>query len=395
MQLIRQGTVITVPLKKDLVRSIKRGHAWLFSDAVELPKAPSGSVAKLVDRRGQIVASGIYSKEHPIVVRVCRTQAPLALDDAWILDRLETAINLRLSVFDSHTTGYRLINGEGDGLPGLVVDRYADTAVIKLDGGAPEDFYQPEGIAHWLAGRLQLSCVILRPRGRGKSGQSLIGKQPDGPVHFFENGMLFTADVVHGQKTGFFLDQRDNRALIRTLAPGRDVLNLFSFSGGFSVAAGVGDATSVTSVDAAAPAIEAAKSHWQMNNLPEHAHHAIVADSFEFLEAAVKGEQLWSLVICDPPSFAPSQQTLERAATAYARLAQLSASVVKPGGLLALASCSSHVDANMFAKWNLEGISRARRTARLLAERGLPMDHPTPLAMPELKYLKFQLFQLS
>jgi 23S rRNA (cytosine1962-C5)-methyltransferase len=394
-QLVRDGAPVIVPLKKDLVRSIKRGHAWLFSDAVELPRAAQGSVVRLVDRSGQIVACGIYSREHPIAVRVCRTQSPWTLGDDWMIDRLETAVSLRQSVFDTSTTGYRVIAGEGDGLPGLIVDRYADVAVIKLDGGSPEDFYQPEPIARWLADRLQIARVVLRPRGRGTSAEKLYGSLPEAPVHFLENGMLLTADVIHGQKTGFFLDQRDNRALVRTLARGRDVLNLFSFSGGFSVAAGIGDAKKVTSVDAAAPAIEAAKAHWQMNNLLERSHEAVVADCFEYLEQAGKQERNWNFVICDPPSFAPSQQTLERAANAYTKLAQLAAQVVEPKGLLALASCSSHVDANMFAKWNLEGISKARRTAKLIAERGLPIDHPTPLAMPELKYLKFQLYQLN
>lgn len=395
MPLVRQGAVVTVPLKKSLVRAIKQGHAWLFSDAVELPQAPSGSVARLVDRNGQIIASGIYSRTHPIVVRVCRSRAPLALDDAWLIDRMESAISLRLGLFDSQTTGYRIIAGEGDGIPGLVVDRYADTAVIKLDGGAPEEFYLPEAIGHWLAERLRLSCVVLRPRGRGTSGRSILGIQPNSPVHFLENGMLFTADVIHGQKTGFFLDQRDNRALVKSLSKGHHVLNLFSFSGGFSVAAGIGEASGVTSVDVAAPAMADAVAHWQQNNLPQRAHHPVVADCFEFLESALQQERSWSLVICDPPSFAPSQQTLQRAAAAYTRLARLSASVVQPGGLLALASCSSHVDATMFSTWNLEGISKAKRIAKLFAERGLPADHPTPLAMPELKYLKFQLFQLD
>ncbi|MFO0940587.1 MAG: class I SAM-dependent methyltransferase [Pirellulales bacterium] len=177
-------------------------------------------------------------------------------------------------------------------------------------------------------------------------------------------------------------------------ARNREVLNLFSFSGGFSVAAGVGEAAKVTSVDIAAPAIEAAKIHWQLNELPDK-HEAVVADCFQFLEDAIKNAKQWDMVICDPPSFAPSQQTQANAIGAYTRLSQLSAAVVRPGGLLALASCSSHIDSLQFTQCNLDGFGRTRRVAKMIADRALPSDHPSPLAMPELKYLKFQLFQLS
>lgn len=395
MSLILQSNPVTLNLKKDLARSIKRGHAWLFSDAVDQPPAKSGSIARIVDRRGDLIAAGIYCRNHPITVRVCRTDRPFVLDDAWLISRLESAIAIRTSIFGEHTTGYRLVAGEGDFIPGLIVDRYEHFLVIKLDGGAPEKFYQVDAIGKWLADRLGVACVIHRPRGRGTSGEVILGSQPSQPIEFLENGLRFTADVIHGQKTGFFLDQRDNRQLVRSFAGDRDVLNLFSFSGGFSIAAGMGGAAKVTSVDVAAPAIEAAKHHWQLNSLKDPQHEAVVADCFQYLESSIAESRRWDLVICDPPSFAPSQQTQANAMGAYTRLAQLSASVVQPGGLLALASCSSHIDSLQFTQCNLDGIGRARRVAKLVVERGLPPDHPSPLAMPELKYLKFQLFQLN
>lgn len=394
MSLIRQTPIINIQLSKDLTRSIKRGHTWLFSDAVKSLAAPAGSIVKILDRGGETIGVGMYCRDHPIVVRICRTEKPWVLDDQWIIGQLERALALRSCLFDNSTTGQRLVAGEGDGLPGLVVDRYADVAVVKLDGGAPESFYLPEGVAEWLAGRLQLRSVVFRPRGRGTTARSLIGDLPDFPIPFLENGLRFTADVVHGQKTGFFLDQRDNRQLIRSMAAGKRVLNLFSFSGGFSVAAGVGQALHVTSVDVAAAAIRSAIDHWHMNDLPAERHQAIAADCFEYLQAAGSSGERWDLVICDPPSFAPSQQSQAAALSAYSRLAQLAANVVRPAGLLALASCSSHVDNTSFLRANLEGIGRARRVARIIADRNLPADHPTPLAMPELRYLKFHLLQL-
>lgn len=393
--LVLESRTVTLVLKKDLSRAIKQGHAWLYSNAVDTPSIPTGSVVKLQDRKGQNIACGIYCPQHPISVRICKTQPPFELNEEWFVQRMEGALRLRGLWFGGKTTGFRLVNGEGDGLPGLIVDRYADTAVIKLDGGAPEKFYQTLPIAQWLAEKLGLESVVQRPRGRGTTGQTLVGHSGSQPVLFQENGMQFTADVMAGQKTGFFLDQRDNRAVIRSLSKDRQVLNLFSFSGGFSVAAGLGGALGVTSVDLSPQAIAACNVHWRLNGLPPENHRAVVADCFDWLQQAVRSEQRWSVVICDPPSFSPSQQTRQSALAAYARLAHGTSQLVEPGGLLALASCSSHIDSSNFSQANLEGIGKSRRMASLICQRCLPVDHPTPLAMPELRYLKFQLFQLA
>jgi 23S rRNA (cytosine1962-C5)-methyltransferase len=396
MPLVREGKAVPLQLRKDLVRDIKRGHAWLYSDALErLVKAPAGTVAILNDRKGERIASGIYAPEHAIPLRICRTSPPYTLDDAWLADRLIQAYRLRTAFFDAQTTGYRLTFGEGDWVPGLVIDIYDRTAVMKLDGGAPEQFYQPPAIAQWLVKHLPLERVVLRSRERGRGGEVLIGPKVEQPVPFLENGLRFTADVIHGQKTGFFLDQRDNRAIVRRLSRNQRVLNLFSFNGGFSIAAGLGGASHVTSVDIAAPAIEAARVHWSNNQLKEDLHCGEVADVFAFLENANQSKQQWDFVICDPPSFAPSESSKPTALAAYSRLAQLAAKATATSGLLALASCSSHVDHQDFLTCNSEALGRARRKATLLADCGMPVDHPTPLAMSELRYLKFLLFRLD
>ncbi|MEZ6074453.1 MAG: class I SAM-dependent rRNA methyltransferase [Pirellulaceae bacterium] len=302
---------------------------------------------------------GIYDPQHAIPLRVCRTHPPFALDDNWLIRQLQAAIALRRRAFDGRTTGYRLVAGEGDGLPGLIIDVYDRTAVLKLDGGAPEAFYQPLGIAEWLCQHTPLASVVLRTRQRGRGGELLVGELPELPVGFLENGLRFTADVMQGQKTGFFLDQRDNRALVQRLSRDCRVLNLFSFNGGFSVAAGCGGAAHVTSVDIAGPAIEAAQQHWSMNDLPDQAHVGVVADCFDFLESAGNDKQAWDIVVCDPPSFAPNEKSRDKAIAAYGRLAQLSAKVTRPAGLLALASCSSHVDAQDFRELNAEAFGHA------------------------------------
>ncbi len=393
--LIRAGSPITLRLRKPLVRDIKRGHAWLFSNAIDTPPAPSGTCAIVIDSDGTKLASGIYDSTHAIPLRICRTSPPWQLDDAWLIETLERSIACRTRLFDSTTTGYRLVNGEGDCLPGLVIDRYANTAVIKLDGGAPQAFYNSTAIAQWLSHSLALESVIERSRKRGATGETIFGPVPKQPVFFLENGMRFSADVLVGQKTGFFLDQRDNRALVRMLADGLSVLNLFSFSGGFSVAAGLGGADHVVSVDMAQPAIDQASKHWEINGLDKKKHLGIADDAFEFLERSAAQKRTWDLVICDPPSFSPSEVTKQRGLDAYLRLAQLAAKVVRRGGWLALASCSSHISMQEFESRMLEALGRIRRSARLIAQRALPPDHTTPLAMPELRYLKFLLLRLD
>ena len=394
--LVRQGKPIRVQLAKELTREIKRGHCWLYSHAIDQHRGPAGSVAMIWDRRGQKqIASGICDFDHPIPIRVCCTAPPFTLDDQWLRRRLEQAIEFRERAFNSSTTGRRLIAGEGDRIPGLVVDHYADTLVLKLDGGAPEHFYRPDAIAEWLVERTGATCVVQRFRGRQSTAAVLAGDLSGEAIPFFENGIRFRADVMAGQKTGFFLDQRDNRHLVRTISHGLRVLNLFSFSGGFSVAAGKGGAEHVTSVDLAPAAIRDANTHWTLNDLPETQHLGVTADCFEFLQQAHQEKQRWDLVICDPPSFAPNEKSRPAALAAYEKLAVMCSKLTARGGYLALASCSSHITQEDFLRSSAEALGKARRSATLLANKGLPIDHPTPLAMPELNYLKFLLFRLD
>ncbi len=346
-------------------------------------------------KQNEIIASGLYDPDHPLPLRICRTKPPFDLNDDWIAAQLTSACQLRQRLFDDATTGFRLVAGEGDQLPGLIVDIYDNTAVLKLDGGAPEAFYDAAGIARWLVDKGIATNVVHRFRGRGRAGEVLTGHIDEPNIQFVENGLKFVADVLHGQKTGFFLDQRDNRHLLRQLSRGLSVLNLYSFNGGFSIAAGAGGARMVTSVDIAGPAIEASQQLWKANQLEEQLHKGVKADCLDFLGEAIRDKRRWDLVICDPPSFAPSEKAKPNALAAYRKLAQLSARATNSGGLLALASCSSHIDQTTFEEICLEGIGAAKRLPTLLSFRGLPPDHPTPAAMPELRYLKFLLYKLD
>ncbi|MBS0201964.1 MAG: class I SAM-dependent rRNA methyltransferase [Planctomycetes bacterium] len=398
MSLVRShASILPLRLNRDLARTIKRGHPWVYADALrDLPRAPAGTPAVLLDnRKGQPVAIGFYDPDSPLAFRVCDTDGLAKLDQRWAEQRLRAAVTWRKSLFDQDTTGYRLLNGEGDSTPGLVVDVYGETAVLKLDGAGPIGFWDAPGIAEWIADTLAVKCVYERRKERGREGRVLVGDEPSQPVSFLENGLQFTADVIRGQKTGFFLDQRDNRLSIRNLARGRTVLNVFAYTGGFSVAAGVGGATHVTTVDLAQPAIEASCTHWLQNQLSDTGHEAMATDAFQFLTDAAARRQRWDITIVDPPSFAPNQESVPKASSAYQSLIAAGARVTSRGGLLAAASCSSHIDLPLFLSLCEEGVSEARRRGTVLAIQGQPPDHPTPLALPEFRYLKFVLLRMD
>ncbi len=398
MPLLRSSaSPLTLRLNRDLARTIKRGHPWVYADALrDLPRAAAGTPAVLLDnRKGQPVAVGYYDPDSPLAFRVCDTDGQTQLDQRWAETRLRNAVSLRKSLFGPTTTGYRLLNGEGDCTPGLVIDVYGDTAVLKLDGAGPIGFWDATAIAEWIAQATGVHCVYERRKERGREGRVLVGHEPHEPASFLENGLKFTADVVRGQKTGFFLDQRDNRHLIRGLARGRSVVNLFAYTGGFSIAAGVGGATHVTTIDLAQPAIEASKDHWAQNELSESQHEAIAVDAFEFLQTTGSQRKRWEIVIVDPPSFAPNHESVAKATAAYQTLIAGGARIATRGGLLAAASCSSHIDLPGFLEICEQGVSEARRRGTVLSIQGQPPDHPSPLALPEFRYLKFVLLRLD
>ena len=388
---------VRLTLSRDLTRSLRRGHPWVFSDALKhTPQGSPGAHADLSDRRGKPVARGFYDPTSPLAFRSCTVTRKGYLNDAWAASQLEIAVALREALIDpSHTTGYRLVNGEGDGLPGLVIDVYGDSAVLKLDGPGPEGFWDAQGIGAWISERLGLSRVYQRDRTRtGPQGRPLVGEAPDAPVEFLEHGLRFSADLVRGQKTGFFLDQRENRQLIRAMAAGRRTLNVFGYTGGFSVYAAAGGAPEVTTVDIAKPAIAAAEANMALNGLSD-CHEGVAEDAFAFLGAASEAKRTWDLVVLDPPSFAPNRQSADRAGSAYERLVTAGARVTAPGGLLAAASCSSHVGLDAFTRHVENGIGGARRRATVLGIHQQPADHPTPLPFHDFRYLKLLLLRLD
>jgi 23S rRNA (cytosine1962-C5)-methyltransferase len=388
-----------VVLRKNLARSIRRGHPWIYRDAVTAPTGiADGALVFVVTEDRRPLVRGYWDARSPIAVRVIATADDGPDVDAVVQARVEAALERRFGFLDrGQTDAFRWIHGEADGLPGIHVDVYGRAVVVRYDGTGAHAFYRdlPARLID-AAGAHGLILATAIDRGRdGEKAAAAVGEIPDGEIEVRENGLRFGVDLARGQKGGLFLDQRDNRALVRTLAAGKRVLNLFGYTGGFSIYASGGGATSTTTVDVAAPAIAAARRNFERNGLPLAAAEFFAEDAFAFLERAITTGARYDLVISDPPSFAPSQRALPAALRAYTRLHRLCAQVTAPGGLLCAASCSSHVDGAAFLRTATEGAAAAGRRFDLTELHGAAADHPTLPVFPEGDYLKFAHGRLS
>ena len=373
-------------------RALRGGHPWLFDQAIrkQSHEGQPGDLAVIFDSKRRFLAVGLYDPDSPIRVRVLQHRQQATIDAGWFKAKLEAAAALRQPLQAQNTDGYRLVHGENDSLPGLVVDRYARTLVMKLYTAA----WLPHlrDVITGLQSVQPFERLILRAsRNTGlHDGQILMGDALEGPVTFQENGLKFAADVLHGHKTGFFFDQRENRAQVRKLADGRRVLDVFAYSGGFSVYAAAGGALSVTSLDASAPALEAAAANFALNqDNPQVAaaqHSIMVADAFAGLEQLAGDGQTFDMVIVDPPSFAKSASEIDGALAAYARLTRLALAVVAEGGVLVMASCSSRVKAADFFDTVTHTIRENDKMFIEMGRSGHALDHP--VTFPEGEYLK-------
>jgi 23S rRNA (cytosine1962-C5)-methyltransferase len=339
----------------------------------------------------QFVGYGLWDPSSALAVRVYGRERGHVLELSTLVSSVTRAIDARDGLLETaDTTAYRLCNGEGDRVPGVVLDRYGPVVIAKLDGEAIAVWAQEMLRATWprLAER-GVTTLALRGSQRGKPTLAGIAGDPVPPrVVVVEHGMRMAVDLLHGQKTGAFLDQRENRRRVRWMSSGARVLNLFSYAGGFSCAAALGGARHVTSVDIAHPAHAVAQENFRLNGIEPSAHAFVTSDVFAYLEAASQRNDRFDLVISDPPSFAPNEKSLPRALAAYRRLHEACAQVVARGGTLCTASCSSHVDLDAFLGTLDDGVL-ARRSFRVLEVFGQPPDHPTLPSWPEGRYLKF------
>jgi 23S rRNA (cytosine1962-C5)-methyltransferase len=406
-----------VVLAKNLARSIQRGHPWLYRDALRPAAAlADGQLVTVRAPDGRPLARGFWDTRSPIAVRILGTQTTGELPET-VLERIDAAFTRRLRVIDyQRTDAFRVIHGEADGLPGVHADLYRDAITVRFDGGGARAFYLeaidlPSAlIAAGRRGAIDVARVIERKRaGASGSGSgsadggdgetpvrahALVGDLPEGELEVLENDLRFGVDLGLGQKGGLFLDQRDNRQYVRSLARGRSVLNLFGYTGGFSIYAAAGGAATTCTVDVARDALVSARRNFERNGLSTTAAELHGQDAFTFLEGAARDRRRFDLVISDPPSFAPSRRALPTALRAYRRLHRLCAAVVSPGGRLCAASCSSHVDAEAFLRTVAAGAADAGRRWTLEELRGAGPDHPVVTSFPEGDYLKFAVGRL-
>ncbi len=392
--MINKTKIAKVILNRDLTKKINQGNPWIFEDALkELPDVSPGTICKLLDRRKKVIAFGYIYPGSQLAFRVL-TIGDIVPKSELIQERLLIAWESRKILSSENNNSFRLVNGEGDQLPGLVIDVFGKIAVLQLDGPGPFGFYDRFEIAKFVLNLLKLDGVFFKARHNSEQESELLaGKLESEQVEFLEYGAKFSCNVVEGQKTGFFLDQRENRNLIRRYAKNLEVLNMFSYTGGFSINAGIGGAKSVTSVDIARPATENAVLNWKLNDLPD-IHTAVAENCFDFIERSLNEDKKWDLVIVDPPSFAPSKKSLDKAINSYEKIFSESLRLCSRNGYFAASSCSSHITTDMFLEICKNACSKARKRAKVLYVGAQGFDHSYPVALTEMRYLKFVLFKL-
>jgi 23S rRNA (cytosine1962-C5)-methyltransferase len=377
---------------------LRSGHPWLFGDSIhEQNRAGEmGELAVIYDRQDNFLAIGLYDPDSPLRVRVLHRGKPQPINGAWWRARLQEAIRRRDGLFDDQTTGHRWIHGENDGWPGLVLDRYDRTLVLKLYTAAW--FPRLNEIVALLKEQLSPERLILRlsrniERSANKQfgradGEILFGPNLEGPVIFLESGLRFEADVLRGQKTGFFLDHRENRRAVESLARDRAVLNAFSFSGGFSIYAARGGAKSVTDLDISEHALAGAQRNVELNRASPGVvrchHNTVQADAFEWLKKNARPR--FDLVILDPPSLARREAERAGAIQAYGKLVRHGIACLRRNGILVASSCSAHVSAAEFFEVVRQSAHASGRKMTELGTTAHPPDHPATFR--EAHYLK-------
>jgi 23S rRNA (cytosine1962-C5)-methyltransferase len=389
--------VRTLHLAKGRDAATRRRHPWLFSGAVarEDGASPDGLV-EARDASGTFLARGFASPAASIVARFW-TFEDRPLDAAFASERFREAMALRRRVIPPETDGYRVVNAEGDFLPGLVVDRYGPVLVVQATTEGTErarPLWLPPLLEAFPGATVVQKNDLSSRKGEGlpQGDELLAGDAMPEEAAFHERGLSFVADVSAGQKTGFFLDQRENRHLVRSLAAGRSILDLFSYSGAFGVAALAGGATRVAHVDVSSAALARAKENHRLNGQavegPEARVETREADVFEDLRVRVAAGERWDFIVTDPPAFAKRKADLDRACRGYKDINRLAFQLLAPGGFLLACSCSGRISPDLFQKVIFAAALDAGRPARLLERRGAGPDHPVSIDCPEGDYLK-------
>ena len=379
-------------LKAGRERSLLHGHPWIFSGALASVEGnpEAGQIVCACGSNQKPLALGFFNPATDIVFRALSADVDAEIDGAFWARRLESALAMRRRVLPSDTTACRLVNAEGDGLPGLIVDRYGEHLAVALNTAGMD--WCRDDILDALVDLVHPRFIYERSEGPARRMEGLedrvgfiFGDETAEMAEIIENGLRFRVDLVSGQKTGFFLDQRENRMLVRSLSRDAHVLNCFSYTGAFSVYAACGGAQRVISVEASAAANEAATAHLALNGFSVAEHPVVKGDVFQYLR---KSESLFDLIILDPPAFAKAKRDIRTAARGYKDINLQALGRLQPGGLLLTFSCSNYIDEDLFEKIVLGAAQDAGRPLRLLKRLGPGPDHPTNLAHTEGRYLK-------
>lgn len=391
---------LAVKLRPAAEKIVKQGHPWIFSESIEKinKEGKAGDLAVLFDKRNnKVFGIGLYDPDSPIKIKMIHLGGPTKIDEEFFQKKILEAYQIRKPLLETETNAYRLIFGENDGLPGLIVDIYNKVGVIKLYSSIwlpylkmlippIAEISQVESLVLRLSRNLHKMNIPIR------EGDILFGNFNNPIVDFKEYGVHFQADLLLGHKTGFFLDHRANRHKIGQLAKDKTVLDVFSYAGGFSVHALAGGAREVTSLDFSKQALELAEQNVKLNKHSGN-HLVLAGDAFVLLKELVKRKKQYDIVIIDPPSFAKSKKEIEVAKKKYAELAALGIQLTKKRGLLLLASCSSRISANEFLEVHREEFDRLGIQYQLEDFTQHDIDHP--VGFEEGAYLKTGYYRIS
>ena len=383
---------MTIELPSQLKASLVAGHPWVYRDHVPRRDLPSGTWIRL--QCGNWYGYGLWDATSPIAARIYSTQH--IPDQAWITERVRIAWHGREPLRHTPTTAYRVLFGEGDGLPGITADIYNDVVVLATYAESVETVVPlvVNALQHTIP---NLRGIVRRKRTDADNDDEtgkielLWGESPPPTLIVQEHGLKLRANLYAGQKTGLFLDHRENRRTIEQWSMGKRVLNCFAYTGAFSLYAARGGAISTVSVDSAPAAMDDARENFKLNGFNTEQHHFLARDCFDYLNRVIQRGETFDLVILDPPSFARSKKNIHAATRAYVKLNALAMRCVAPDGLLATASCTSQLSPAHFRAMLGEAAAQAERRFSIIHEAGQPLDHPVPAHFMEGRYLKFAL----
>lgn len=380
-------------------RAIRHGFPWVYANEVVTDRRTksiaAGAIAQLEDGERRLMGLVAVNPASKIFCRMLDRDPEAVLDAAWFEARIKTALMHRERLYDAPF--YRLVHAESDGLPGVIIDRFGDAVVIQPNAAWADVHF--DLLAQAVQDVTGVSTVIKNGTGRARSLEglpeevTLVCGELDGPIPVQMNGATYMANVMGGQKTGLFFDQRPNHAFAQSLSKDARVLDVFSHVGGFSLAALAGGATSALAIDSSVPALALSVSGAEKMGVQDK-FKTRKGDAFDTLAALAAEGEMFDVVICDPPSFAPSKQALEPGLRAYERIARLSASLVAPGGYLGLCSCSHAADLSKFRASSVRGIGKAGRRGQLIYTGFAGADHPLMPQLAESGYLKSLFFRM-